>query len=388
MRINIKMLYYRIMLLFPIATLFQVYFNGINKVLFAILLVLQLLLLLKNRCFLNWVLIVLMLLLFGYDLYITDGNLYNSNELFYYPFAIIFLIYSSFTLDDVYDYFINDQRYIKFIIILWSLIVFISVFVSSSWTSSWGGARYFGSFCQSIWRLAPTAVFIGCLSIAYMNILKKKKYFYFLIIPMFCFLMGGSRTYLIVGVLMFLLGWYYFSKTKRGFYISLIPLFLFLLLMIGHSSMIDKFNAVSYSNNSYFDFWGTLTSGRSIFWEADLVAFSNLNFINKLLGNGLNFVYIVNYNAIDGLIWAHNDFIQCLLSHGLVGLSLYCIAIYKVIKNITFKQNDNIPVLLAIFIWLVNAFFNMFYTYFCSILSFIFVITAVKYANKRKDERL
>lgn len=378
MRINIRNLYYRTMLLFPITTLFQLYFDNINKILFGFLFALQLLLLLKNKKIFNWVIILLMIAVFSYNLFITHGALYNSNELFYYPFAIIFLIYSSFTIDEVYDYFKNDKKYIKFIIVSWSILVFVSIFLGSSWTSGWGGGRYFGSFCQSIWRLAPTAVFICCLSIAYMNILNKKKYFYFLIIPMFCFLMGGSRTYLIVGILIFLLGWYYFSKTKRIFLLSLIPILFVLIILIGKSTMMDKFNAVTYSKNSYFDFWGTITSGRSIFWEKDILVFRNADLINKLLGNGLNFIYEVNYNAIGDRIWAHNDFIQCLVSHGIVGLILYCTAIVKVIKNIFSKKYSAIPILLIILIWGLNAFFNMFYTYFCSILSFIYLIVAIK----------
>ena len=110
MRINIRNLYYRTMLLFPITTLFQLYFDNINKILFGFLFALQLLLLLKNKKIFNWVIILLMIAVFSYNLFITHGALYNSNELFYYPFAIIFLIYSSFTIDEVYDYFKNGEK--------------------------------------------------------------------------------------------------------------------------------------------------------------------------------------------------------------------------------------------------------------------------------------
>ena len=42
MRINIRNLYYRTMLLFPITTLFQLYFDNINKILLGFLFALQL----------------------------------------------------------------------------------------------------------------------------------------------------------------------------------------------------------------------------------------------------------------------------------------------------------------------------------------------------------
>ena len=162
-----------------------------------------------------------------------------------------------------------------------------------------------------------------------------------------------------------------------------------------NSAMADKFTAVTYTSNSYFDFWGTITSGRSIFWKADLEAFCNSGVFHKIFGNGLNLVYKINEKAFGGFVWAHNDFIQCLISHGVLGLGLYLYIILSQLSQL--KKNPYgkklyIPIVCCFFVWFFNAMFNMFYTYFCSVLSLPFLVCAIqngkrKFDLKRKNQR-
>lgn len=377
MYIKPSKLLFRIMMLFPITTLFQTYVEGINKITFAILFVLLIYTgygkIKRNNI---WILGVM-----GVDYFFTvfyTGEMpYNFNELFYFPFAIIYLLFIEANMETLLKYFEEDKRYVLNMTRIWTTLVFISFFVSSSYSVEWGNAEYFGSFCKSIWRLAPTCIFIMSLSICFMTVYKKKRYIVYSIIPLICLFMGGSRTYLGIGMVMFVIAWYYFVETTVQFCMSFVPILGALVYFIFNSSIADKISATMYSSDSYFDFWGTLTSGRSIFWEADIEAFGKSDLLNKLLGNGFNLIYEINDSAIDGMVWAHNDFIQFLISHGLIGLTIYLVVIYKLCSKMRLNVNGLVPVIGAIGVWLLNASFNMFYTYFCSILSFPFLVLAI-----------
>ena len=62
---------------------------------------------------------------------------------------------------------------------------------------------------------------------------------------------------------------YYFFDNKRHFYYSLIPMAALILLIVISSSIMNRFtNSLDYAGNTlskYYDFWGVLTSGRSVF---------------------------------------------------------------------------------------------------------------------------
>lgn len=385
MKINLEKLNFKIALLFPLTTLFQTIFPPLNKIFFVLLLITFIPIYLNKITIKRFTIGIVTILLIIYDYFITEGTLYNLNELFYLPFCILFFIYISENFQKYKEFLISEKNYILGIVYIWTTLVFISIFFSSSWVIDWGGAKYFGSFCRSVWRLTPTAVYIGTCSIALMIYYKNKNYIYFLFMPLFCFFMSGSRTYMVVGILLFLISWYYYVNTKTHFLLSIIPVCFILFILILNSSMMSKFDVVLDSKNSYFDPLGTLTSGRSIFWEADIEAFIKENFIKKFFGNGFNFIYDINYKAFDGLVWAHNDFIQCLVSHGILGLFLYLSSIILAIKSITKGRKYILPFVFVILIWLFNAFFNMFYTYFCSMLSYPILLLAVKDGERKFD---
>ena len=371
--------------MFPLSTLFQSYFDGINKMLFGFLLILQLKLSLKQINIKNFTIIIIMFISFFFSIISTQGTPYNTNELFYYPFSILFMLYMSENLEIIGDFFQAHKKFIIGILNIWTMIVGISLFLPSSYKISWGGARYFSSFCGSIWRLAPTCIFIMSLALGSMIIYKNKRFLLYSLIPMYSLYMGGSRTYLLVGLALFLIFWYYFSPSKKTFYLSLPCIIILLISLILQTAMADKLNAVSYTTSSYFDFWGTITSGRSIFWLAEIKAFWESNIVEKLIGHGLNFIYEINNNAFGGLVWAHNDFLQCLISHGIIGLTIYLYSIKKLLNTNHIKvtrHKDFIPIISCFFVWFINAMFNMFYTYFCSILAFPFLLYAVQKGEK------
>ncbi|WP_407314678.1 O-antigen ligase family protein [Desulfosporosinus sp. SB140] len=382
MKINIQVLLFRLLLLFTLTTIFQVYLDAINKILFGVSMVLLLFLILNKKAIYKEMLIFILLIIFHvFALFFTEFPLYNLNDLFYFVFWVLYSLYVVKNQESIIKYLLNDKKFIINLIRVWNLIVLISIPLPSSYKIDWGGERYFTSFAENIFRLAPTALGIMTLVLFAMIAYKRKRHIIYTILPMFCFYMGGSRTYLGVGLLMFIIIWYIFCPKRSMFYLTIVPIAFLAVSLIAYSATQSKILATSYTSNSYYDFWGTVTSGRSVFWRADLEAYLNSGIIHQLFGNGFNFVYDVNARITGSYIWAHNDFIQILTTFGLLGLLLYLYSIKAVFRGLLYRLQ--IPFLLKILIfviWGFNAFFNMFYTYFCSMISLPLLMVIVNYS--------
>ena len=177
-------------------------------------------------------------------------------------------------------------------------------------------------------------------------------------------------------------------NSNKKFVLTCVPFLLVVSLILLNSSVMDKLSATTYSNSSYFDLWGTITSGRSIFWAADIKSFFESSFLTKLFGQGFNSIYEINYKAFGGKVWAHNDFIQCLISHGLIGLVLYIMVMFRIFRTLKKSNTSLFLCTLVIVIWLFNAMFNMFYTYFCSILAFPILTLGILAMKTKREEQI
>ena len=173
-------------------------------------------------------------------------------------------------------------------------------------------------------------------------------------------------------------------KNKKNFYISIIPIIMFLAFLVSLTPMGEKF--IITNQNGYLGYIGTITNGRSIFWKYDLEVFLKLPLLNKLIGNGFNFIYDINEVAINARIWAHNDYINMLINFGLIGLTTYIYVFYKFSKMCL--KSLKLPKILVwgyYLIYFVNAMFNMVYVYTCSTLTIPFMLYTFVYKNKNNS---
>lgn len=149
--------------------------------------------------------------------------------------------------------------------------------------------------------------------------------------------------------------------------------------LVLNSAAGSKIAATTYTTTSIFDKWGTITNGRTVFWSLDLKHFFKENIFNQLLGCGFNFDYQITKRFYTSAHWAHNDFISILLNFGYVGLGIYFYSVYKLLKVFVFEQKmPKLIVLLVFMIWFLNAMFNMFYTYTCSMVCFPMMLIALR----------
>ena len=379
MWLNLTDAYFGLICLFPIATTLGVGF--LNKAMFLWMLLLQLWMFLA-RPIKKRTLRALLVLAgnYGCMLISTDFPLSNWNLLAYYPF---FLLYTYFIWDNrqrVLHWFSGKGAYLAMVIRLWCALVLVSALFPGSYQIREGGGRYFGSFCRDIFRLGPSAVFIQVLVILRMTLHRQKRELLFMAVPMGCYLMGSSRTYLVMGVFLFLIGWYLYCPSRKWFRATVVPLGILLLLLISRSALGGKI-AYTLDESQYGGFWYRVTSSRTALWGRYLRAWMQVPVWKKLLGNQLEFTLRTASR------WAHNDFLEILCSFGLLGLGHYLWAIRFQWQK--FRENSGVPWELGLcagMVWLFNALFNMHYVYFCAMLAYPLLLLAL-HQTYRRDPR-
>lgn len=308
------------------------------------------------------------------------------NLFFYYPFSIIFMMIVTDYKEELVDALIKNKSYVRTMMKIWTVIVGISIFIPTCYYVKEGGTRFFGSFARTIFRLGPSALFIMSIVAVSMTIYNRKKDIKYAIVPMYCFFMGSSRTYLLVGLLVFVVLWYWYCQKKKYFYLSLIPLVIAALVVVFNTSIGDKI-MYTLDKNQYGDFWFRITSSRSLIWNLDIKAWKQEGILNRIFGSGFFFTHFV------AGLWSHNDFIELLCSVGIFGLVSFLTFHLKMVKLLCFSE-IKIPVAIIIsclMSWLFNAFFNMYYVYFCAFLAFPVLLLAVNYfysTDEGKTKRL
>lgn len=382
-KVKILDLYMIIVLLFP---LFTVAMNEgpLNKLLLAAMVFLHVVYLAKcGMTKKSFSYLMVTALVYVYSLLETEFPLTNLNVLFYFPVLVLYMCLFRDWGEKIEEWILGHEKTIRNMVALWSVVVGFSAFLPGCYYIKEGGARYFGSFCGTIFRLGPAAIFIQIMVLVLMAYFRKKQYFFYMAVPMYCFFMGSSRTYLVLGVCLFTIGWYWFGVSRKQFLATIIPLFAITLFLLMRSSLGAKILYTLDSSN-YGDFWYRITSSRSMFWAKDLTAWMEEPLLNKLFGSG------IEYTVQKSGLWGHNDFIEILCAYGVTGVLLYCALFYDCIRrNVKGCGAPWFVNACLILVWLFNAFFNMHFTYFCCVLSYPFAVMAVRrYGSGRREQSL
>lgn len=373
-------------IIFPISTILQgfSFFNNINKIFTGIIILLIVTSIIKDRLYINTFFVLTATVIIYISSFInTKNTLYNLNDIFYFAFWILYFIYQKNYINIFKELIYKNKNLIKRIVVIWNLIVFISLFFQRSYSTNWGGYRYFHSFSNGEHRFASVCIFVLSLVWILVQTTDENRYIMYGILPIIGIYMTGARIYLVIVLIYIICIYYMIFKTKRIFYITFIPIIVLLIMLVFMTPMGSKI--MSTLEFGYGGFWRSITNSRSVFWVADIKAFLNSNLFKKLIGNGFNYIYEINIEAVGTAIWAHNDFINILISFGLLGVFLYLQVFLNYTQTVK-KRNNRIskPLEYGFYaIWLFNAMFNMVYTYFCSTLVIPFILFSF-YTNENK----
>lgn len=384
MCIDLNSLLIKLIMLTPISMLIQRQFDAVNKLVVGLIFVLLVFCNLLNKHIRKntFILMLFGCLIFVYSFINVDRQYFSINMLFYYPIWILYLCYSVDCHDNLWNAFYKNKSFIRLIIWLWSILVVISFFLPSSYN-----AGEFQSFTTGNFRFAPTVFFMSVIIWAYAGYFNKKKYMYFMIIPFVAMIATGSRTYTIILLILISLAFYSFFKNKKNFIVMMIPCMLLVINVLYDSAFTEKFSR-AMGNQYVSDPLAALTSNRSVFWLGEIKMFLHAGIIEKLLGGGLTASYVKNVKITGQAIWAHNDFLEMINAHGLLGLIVYTACFfkyYKFAKKIhKYKKSSSMVFILCCFL---NAFFNGLYVYTTATLAIPFFgyAVTVDYSKSSKN---
>lgn len=300
-------------------------------------------------------------------------SLFGSSDNFSYISDGIYLLIAILLLMELTeDYFGEriakalDQSYpfVKIIVILCDLVLCVGFFDPRCYDSSqWDGVYYIG-YTNASHTMAAGVCLLLIFSLYLIKGKKDVKLFIYFVPSIVAILRSGARIYLIPVIVVCLI-FYKFHIRNYSAKIFLFPIVVVCAVYFFlNSSMVEKFTFSA--NNQYTDmnFLGRFSNGRTDFWIVDLLAFGSYSILQKLFGNGFGYVYAVNKQYFDLSIWAHNDFINCLLSVGLIGTFLYLYVFIRVCRKIVIRSKKNFLVKLLFLMYIVlPALLNGFYTY-------------------------
>lgn len=369
-------LFIKLILLFPLTTLFQHHFGLLNKFLFFVVLVVLFCTNAVKRKPLLYMAGISVLWLFSMAVTPLVALKMNLNMAFYYIFLVFYLVLVLTERKKVWQLLIKNRRYIFYMVLVYTAVVTVSIFLPSSYAQvdagGWGDNAYFMSISGSPNRVGPASLFIVVLIIFLIQTGTHKAVAFLAVPQIYVFLMGGSRTYFVLGMCALVVLYYVMVPRKKWFFLSLIPLGLVAALVVLNSSMMDKFAATFQQGLSEHEFWRRLTNSRSVFWVEQLEAFQQTPLWKQLLGNGINFT------THQVGIWAHSDFIEILCSYGYVGLLNYLVLMAVTLRTLLKTRKCHFLIkCICVFIWFFNAFFNFFYCYFSAMLCYPILLMTV-----------
>lgn len=340
MKLKISRIILYLMFFFPIGTVissFPILGNVINKITYGILIVVLLYGILKTKVSKKNVWLLLLLVgVYIYDINVTTWPLYNSNEFFYLGTWVVFMIYVSSNYNLFKRELICSVKQMKWMVWIWELIVVISFVIPNCYQEG-----YFLSFAGSSHRMDSSAMMIlAAILILYRYQNFKKRILLYLVIPSIAIALSGARTYIVLlGII--LMAFYYYTNIKHTlrFYFTIIPIAIIAIGIVFSMPIMQQRVNVMQEEAEYFDAIGynaltAVTSGRSTFWIIDLTQYWQSPILNRILGNGFNFVRYVNSVYYTAEIWAHNDFINIICCNGVLGLYLY----FKTYLDLTKKE--------------------------------------------------
>lgn len=373
--ITIFDLYMKLIFIMPVIALAQNKIDFINRLFFAVIFIFEIVILAKTKIE-NKTVILLAIAIVEYIIsLIVTNNLTFNNEIIYY---INFILYANIIIlrkDNIKRWICNSRGYMHLMALIWTVLVFISIFMSSSYYIKEGGEKYFGSFMGSIFRLGPTALFISTIALILITVYKEKKAILYMLLPIYSVFMGSSRTYFACVIFVFIIGLYFICKNKKMFIFCMAVCLCFGIFVFGDSAMGEKV-AYTLDDENYGDFWFRVTSGRSEIWHNIISSFRKEPKWEILVGAGYGF----SGNVANHI--AHNDFIEIFVTYGVVGIGVYLITIFSLFKNFINKKTPLIITLCCFLTWFINAMFNMFYPYICAALAFPLMMVAVEYISE------
>lgn len=307
-------------------------------------------------------------------------------------FLIMLYIFSDTDiLNNIYENFKNYSNFILIEVIIAQLDILYLLISGKGYSSMWGLKVFIGRYVTP--HPYGYSMIIMVIIIEWLIMQQKDKRLLLLyILPFLTSFLTGARTPLIAMLILFLSIRFFKREVKFKreikFKTLIIIIFGFFILIvispiifrfIVNSNIIDKF-LMSLQNND-------ITSGRSGFWKTLLLTYVNqFTIIEKLFGHGINYPSLINMITINHDIWAHSDFIDILISYGLIFVIIYTIFYLRYFYKLKKMGTNTLMVISLLLVYMFLSIGNGIINYNHFILSIGYLSIYCKTTIDIKDE--
>lgn len=306
---------------------------------------------------------------------------------FTFAFWVLFWLYLAQNIEMFIKAAFDARDILQSALKVWTCVTAFSFLLPFCYKYGWGGGRYFTSFTTDSFEIAPVAMFMLALNILLFSFDKNKvKALTYSAVPLACVFAAGTRTYLIVVMLEFILLLRMIIEKPIAFWVVLAGVLLACFYIAAATNIGQKFESAMFETTDVNVFLEVFTNGRSEFWQVDLKAFLSSDWFTKLFGHGFSYVYELNLNAIGMRLYAHNDFLNVLLNFGIIGLLVYLASFFPIMSCMKRIGRVSWGLCGLFFVmWLFNAFFNMIYVYAVAVIAMGVLAAAMIAAGKESS---
>lgn len=206
------------------------------------------------------------------------------------------------------------------------------------------GAVYFSGVlgsphaAASYWCISILVLMYGLITGYFKSQASKLYNIVVMIIGFVSIFMAYTRT----GWFMLVVGLVFLLKPVRMNVKHIVSFAMFLTVLCGGLTLLyennDAFRMRMTGSNRYKGIHNTSIdtdgSGRAEFWETGLTNYWNNDVYGLLFGVGYTKVTEDNYKSTGMKVFSHNQFVDALCQHGLIGLSLLLVFFYCIYKHI------------------------------------------------------
>jgi hypothetical protein len=260
------------------------------------------------------------------------GGALNHTAISSYAVTIIVIImiiymFSDFgRIETIYNFLYKRNIIILAQVIVSQLVILIMIITGKGYYFATEGRYFVGPFDTP--HPYGYAMILMIIVIEWLYVIRKSHFILGLaILPIITSLLSGARTPAIFLLIIFLM--MRLTKKERSINIKLFNLIL-VCIALTLSICFYKYISNSIMNSAFIEKFiytfskGNVSSGRNIFWNVLINTYLNeFDVLKKLFGNGIFSTMIINNRAIGMKIWAHSDFLDILISYGLVLLLIY-----------------------------------------------------------------
>jgi len=325
-----------------VINLLAIFINKGISIILTTLIIVLFVKMIKDRKYLNTLVVLLTFIIAIYNYKISIPYFYygfenlNKATNMEYAKTVIGFIIMALTFSNkkfVENIYVNIKKFKTLVFIEVSIAQFVILYMlilGKGWLNLWGLNDFVGRYATPHpygYSLIIMAIVIEWLIIEFKN----KSLMILYVIPLCTSFLTGARTPLIGMLLIFFAIRYLKEEVKFKKVIDmkkrlilvvttfgLLATSPFIFAFVLKSNIMKKFIETQASgniSNSRFEFWGNL-----------LNAFNNQFGTNeKLFGHGINYTMIINNATIRSPIWGHSDFIDILISYGVIMLIIFVI---------------------------------------------------------------